>query len=433
MKHTTTLISGFLLVAAGVGIGWALRTLVWTPQSEAAGSQDEGEAPPVEVAPADMRVVVTSAEVTSGELPITIGVPGIVRAAPAAARALSSRASGRVLEILATQGQLVKQGDLLLRLDPTPAQAALSQARAALSESANRLAEFERTGSARQEIELKTATQRALSQVSLLEAQVTRLGPLRADGLISEKALMEAQQALDSARAERVLNERAQAAFSSSGESLQHATLTSARDAADVNAREVERALAEVDVHAPSDGQVVDWNVRGGEMLAMGTPLGKWLSSVGRELALQVPVSESSQLNFGLRVTWFDSKGETRSGLIVRIESEAESTSGSLEVIVKPDAEDAALLPGLRVFAEIELRRLPVSVLVPERAVLRAADVQVVVLARGKVAQRVPVKLLGRHGGLAAIEGEVHAGDHVILEGGYNLPDGAGIVERSER
>ncbi len=433
MKHSGTWIGGLLLFAAGAGSGWAVRTLVKTPQVEGGGAAVEDEPPPLEVPPAEMHVVVGSVEAKSGELPITLGAPGIVRAAPAAQRKLSSRAAGRVLEILAAPGLVVKQGDLLLRLDPTPAQAALSQARAALAESANRLAEFERIGSARQEIELKTAAQRAISQVALLEAQVARLGPLRADGLVSEKALAEAQQALESARAERVLSERAQAAFTSSGESLQRATLTSARDAAQVAASESERALAEVDVHAPSDGQLVEWNVRSGEMLAAGAPLGRWLSSVGRELTLQVPVSEASALNHGLRVTWLDSKGESRSGTLVRIESEAESTSGSLEMIAKPDVEDAALLPGLRVFAEIELRRLPSAVLVPERAVLRADDKQVIVVAREGHAVRVPIKVLGRHAGLAAIEGEVHAGDHVIIDGGYNLPDGAGIVERSDR
>ena len=91
------------------------------------------------------------------------------------------------------------------------------------------------------------------------------------------------------------------------------------------------------------------------------------------------------------------------------------------------------LLPGARVFGEIELRRLSGVILVPERAVLRAADVQVVVLARDGKALVVQVQVLGRHAGLAAIAGSVHEHDSVIVDGGYNLPDGASVVERSAR
>ena len=433
MKHSGTWIGGLVLFAAGAGSGWAVRTLVWTPEVEGAGAGGADEAAPIEVDPADMHVVVTTAEATIGQLPIALTAPGIVRAAPAAERALSSKAAGRVLEILTAPGQVLKQGELLLRLDPAPAQAALSQARAVLAVTANRWAEFERTGSARQGIELKAAAQRAQGQLTLLEAQTARLGPLRADGLISEKAFAEARQALESARAERELSERALAAYSSSGETLQRATLITERDAALDSAHEAERALAEVEVRAPSDGQIVEWHVRNGELLAAGAPLGGWLASIGRELALQVPASALSELKPGLRVSWLDSKHASQGGKIVRIETQVEANSSSLEVLVQPDVDDAALLPGLRVFGEIELRRLPDAVLVPERAVLRADDAQVVVVARANRAVRVPVTVLGRHAGQAAIEGDIHAGDRVIEDGGYNLPDGAGIVERAER
>jgi len=433
MKHQGTWIGGLLLFAAGIGAGWAVRTLVWTPPAEGGDAGDEGEAAPIEIDPAQMLVVVTTVEATRGELPLTLGVPAIVRAAPAAERGLSSRAAGRVLELLAAPGQRVKQGELLLRLDPTPTQALLSQARATLAENSGRLVEFERTGSARTEIELKTAVQRTTAQLALLEAQFARLGTLRADGLLSDKAFADAQQALENARAERVLAENAQSAFASSGATLQRNTLVSARDAAEVAAREAELALAEVDVRAPSDGQVVEWSAREGELVSAGAPLGRWLCSAGRELSLQVPAAQSGRLQIGQRVTWSDSTPETRSASIQRIDAGVEPISGSLEAIARPDVEDESLLPGLRAFAEIEVTRLADAVLVPERAVLRAEDAQVVVVARENHAVRVGVKVLGRHGGLAAIEGEVQAGERVIIDGGYNLPDGAGIVERGGR
>ncbi len=433
MKQTGAWIGGLLLFAAGLCSGWAVRTLVAAPEPPSSEPVDEDEVPAPVIAPAEMRVQVTTLAATSGDLPITLVAPGIVRAAPAAELTLSSRAGGRVLECPVAKGQVVKRGDLLLRLDAAPAQAALSQARAAFASSANQLAEFERSGSARQKLELETSVHRAISQVALLEAAVNRLEPLRSDGLVSQKALAEAAQALESARADRALSEAARSAFAVSGETLQSATLTAARDAAQLGLREAEKALAEAELRAPNDGRIVELFVHVGETLAAGTTLAKLLAPLGREVVFAVPAASNADLKLGAPASWLDSKGGLRTGAIARLDGEVETIGGTLEVIVKPDDESADLLPGARVFGEMELRRLTGVILVPEHAVLRAADLQVVVLVRAGKAVVVPIQLLGRHAGLAAIAGLVHEHDSVIVDGGYNLPDGAGVVERSER
>ncbi len=433
MKQTGTWIGGLLLFAAGLGCGWAVRTLVAAPQAESSKSADEEEDPAPVIAPGELRVQVTTLAAISGDLPITLVAPGIVRAAPTAEMTLSSRAGGRVLECPVAKGQVVKRGDLLLRLDAAPAQTALSQARAMLASSANQLAEFERSGSARQKLELETAVHRSISQVALLEASVNRLEPLRSDGLVSQKALAEAVQALESARADRELSERAQAAYVASGETLQSATLTAARDASELSVREAEKALAEAELRAPSDGRITELFVHAGETLVPGTTLAKLLAPSGREIVFAVPAGSIEDLKLGAHASWLDSKDETRTGTIVRIDGEVETVGGTLEVVVKPDDESARLLPGARLLGEIELRRLSGVILVPENAVLRAADLQVVVLAREGKAVVVPIQLLGRHAGLAAIAGPVREHDSVIVDGGYNLPDGAGVIEREKR
>src|SRR5690349_13268476 len=201
MKHSGAWLGGLLLFAAGAGCGWAVRALLGAPEAEAREADDEGEAPAID--PADMRVSVATAEVTRGTLPLTLAVSGGVRASPAAEHVLASRAGGRVLELVAAPGQAAKQGELLLRLDPAPARAASSRARATLAASAKQLAEFERSGSAREDADLQAARQRAVSQVALLEAQLARIEPLSADGLVSEKSIAEARQALELARADR--------------------------------------------------------------------------------------------------------------------------------------------------------------------------------------------------------------------------------------
>jgi multidrug efflux pump subunit AcrA (membrane-fusion protein) len=104
--------------------------------------------------------------------------------------------------------------------------------------------------------------------------------------------------------------------------------------------------------------------------------------------------------------------------------------SGLVNVVVSPDPGTPPSPPGLIVRGEIETGRLKGVVLVPTRGVVRSEDRQVVVLAGADHAARiVPVKVLGAYGELSGVEGDVKAGDHVIVEGGYNLPAGAHVVE----
>ncbi|HUR27942.1 MAG TPA: HlyD family efflux transporter periplasmic adaptor subunit, partial [Planctomycetota bacterium] len=366
MKHSGVLLGGFFLFAAGVGSGWAVRTMLGAPEAEASETLEEDEAPVID--PASMRVSVATSEVTRGALSMTLAAFASVRASPSAEHVLAARAGGRVLEILAAPGQFVKQGELLLRLDPASARVALSRAQASLAEISNQLAEFERTGSARQTADLQAARQRAISEVALLEAQLARIEPLLADGLVAEKAVAEARQALEIARTDREASDAALSAFESSGRTLQHSTLTAARDAAEFETREAERGLAEIEVRAPSAGRLAEWSVRSGEWLAPGAALGRWISAAGRELSLQVPASRWSELALGQRVTWLDARGETRSAPLVRIDGAVATQSGTVEAIAKPEAGEDALLPGLQLFAEIELARLTDALLVPERA-----------------------------------------------------------------
>ena len=65
----------------------------------------------------------------------------------------------------------------------------------------------------------------------------------------------------------------------------------------------------------------------------------------------------------------------------------------------------------------------------PESALVRSADRTVVVTVdAGDIAHVVPVEVLGRSAGRVAVAGEVHAGDRVIVDGAFNLPDGAHVV-----
>jgi multidrug efflux pump subunit AcrA (membrane-fusion protein) len=134
-------------------------------------------------------------------------------------------------------------------------------------------------------------------------------------------------------------------------------------------------------------------------------------------------------LREGARATWTDPSGREQSGSLERVIGEVNPATGLMDAIVVSDPGNPDTPPGLIVRGEIEVRRQKDAVLVPSAAVVRAADEQVgAVVTEGKVAIA-RVQVVGRHGDVAAIDGPVKPGDRVVVEGGYNLPDGARVVE----
>src|SRR6202140_1479408 len=69
---------------------------------------------------------VGAANVTTGDIPITINALGTVT--PLATVIIHPQINGPLLKIAFTEGQMIKRGDLLVQIDPRPYQAAVDQA-----------------------------------------------------------------------------------------------------------------------------------------------------------------------------------------------------------------------------------------------------------------------------------------------------------------
>jgi multidrug efflux pump subunit AcrA (membrane-fusion protein) len=435
MKKAAALSLGILLFASGAASGWALRTMVPAPRAkEESAEGNAGEAPEGEAAkPEDMKVEVVTEPVKTGPLPIVIATIGTVKTDPAATYTLSLRAGGKIASTKLSPGRAVAKGEVLLELDPAPLQSAVIQAHAAVSLAASALDEFDKLGRERRRAELETAAQRAATDTKLAEAQVTRLEPLLASGLVADKAVAEAKQTLERARQEQAMTDKAVDAFRGTGAERERATLVDAKTSAEAVLKDAEAVAADSVLRAPADGQIATVNVGQGERVEAGAALATLLLSQGRIVAFQVTARLAHELRAEAPATWEDADGHACAGRVASILEGVESSTGLVEVRVIPDAQCPLLRPGLVVRGEIERSRVPSATLVPDRAVLRSGDRQGVVVAGADGKAHVKaVRVLGRHGGVTAVEGEIAATDRVVVEGGYNLPDGATIVERGE-
>jgi RND family efflux transporter MFP subunit len=427
-KKTGSIIAGILIALASLAIGWSARAFVFPSAAAESGADEEDAAP--SIAPAQMSVRVTTAKVTRGDLPIVVVAAGIVAAAPDAERTLSSRASGRVEQVLAREGETVERGRVLVTFESGPLEAGLAQARAVLAQADSQLAEFDKTGRDRRTAELEAEAARAKSARGLADAQLARLEGLQVDGLVSDKALADAKQSAEQARVDERLASAAASGFETTNAQLQHANLEAARAAAEANVRDAERVVSEAQVRAPADGRITDITARAGEKLDAGATLGRMLVTDARIVRFSVAAAAALGVVVGARATWDDANGAERSGHVVRTGDEVDTASGLVDAFVEPETGAPTLTPGVTVRGELEVRRFENVLLVPERAVVRSEDKQTVVLATADGSARiVEVKVLGRHGGVAAVEGGVQPGERVILDGAYNLPDGAHVVD----
>ncbi|MDZ4774920.1 MAG: efflux RND transporter periplasmic adaptor subunit [Planctomycetota bacterium] len=428
MNKTTTILQGTLLLLVGAAFGWGAHSLV-APAADAEADAEAYESDDAEAARISTLVRVSTVSATVGDLTVVKPVAGTVRIDTSADHPITSRASGRVLETHASEGQRVKQNEVLLRFDEQPLRAALAQSSSVLAQATNALAEFEGSGRENRARELESTLRRAEAQITLLEAQEARLEPLHRDGLVADRALEEARQAATQARADRALAEASVTAFAKNGAELQQATLVSTRDAASANVAEAQRILEEASVRAPCDGQVAEFTARVGASLAAGDVFARIFADDARIVVFGVGPDDLHDVLIGARATWEGTEHEFQAGNIVRISNAIDPASSLFDVFVAPAPDVHPALVGLHVLGEIEVQRIENALLVPETAILRSGDRQTVVIAEVGIAKVVPVEILGRHAGRVAIRGAVVAGAHVIVDGGYNLPDGAGIVE----
>lgn len=202
---------------------------------------------------------------------------------------------GTVLEVLVRDTQAVKQGDVLVRIDPTDARLALAQAEAELARATRRVKGYvANDGGLKAQVTAREADEkRAAAQLLAAEADMARATidlqrrqALAKSGSVSGEELTQAQNAFAAAKAQQAsaVAARAQARANREaaiGAKQVNATLIEGADAEtnpEVQLAQARRDQAQVDldrstVRAPIDGVVVKRSVQIGQRVQAGAPL----------------------------------------------------------------------------------------------------------------------------------------------------------------
>jgi membrane fusion protein (multidrug efflux system) len=319
------------------------------------------------LAPEDLRTLSLSARAQG---PVVTGSIQPERRAD-----LRAEVSSVVLQVSKENGEAVRRGDLLVRLDDTAIRDSLSSAEEAV---------------------------RAVSQAfEQAERQVQRHKTLQAQGMTSMQALEDAEVRRNNAQSELV-----------------------AARARVVSARQM---LHRTEVRAPFDGVVSDRKVSAGDTAQIGKELVKVIDPRSMRFEGLVSADRMHELKVGHRVS-FRVNGYPHNdfeGTIKRIDAAANATTRQVEVIVAFNGAEMPKVAGLYAEGRIEASSAQVLT-VPDSAVVRTGDMTHVWRVKDQALQKVQVQLGerdARRGDFPVLNG-LAAGDRVLRTPGSTLVDG---------
>lgn len=338
--------------------------------------------------------------------------------------------AGKVMAVEVMEGDRIRQGQVLLRLDDSEMRSAL-----AVAELGAQQAEFK----LRQWREVQAPTARASDQqarANLLQAQaqLERQRELFKQGFIGQAALDEATRAFQvaeslarTASAQRQANE---------DPGLEQQLAQSALVLARANADAARARLSYTTLRAPFDGVVVSRSVEPGDTVQPGKTL-LLLAPLGvTELVAQIDERNLSLLRVGQpAVASADAFAKQRFAAVVSaIAPSVDAQRGSVQVKLRVTSPPDYLRQDMTVSVEIEVGRQDAALAVPLEAVhdSESAHPWVWRLTAASRLERVPVTLGLRSGAWVELSAGVLVGDRVLSTAGTGLSEGQ-HVRPSER
>ena len=328
---------------------------------------------------------------------------------------LGSTVTGRVAQVLVTEGARVRAGQALLDLDSAQEAAALQQALASQQQAAARLTGLRASGRS----SARAAQAQAQAALVAAEAELTRAGRLVEQGFVSASRLDEARRARDVALAQLAGADATASALSDAGTEVAQAQaqLRLATAASDL----ARARLAQARVFAPADGQILSRQVEPGQIVQPGRPLLTLALDGPSRIVAQVDERFLEQLAPG-QPAWAvaDAYPGQRIGLsVLSIAPLVDAQRGAVEVKLEfRGAAPAFLRQDMTLSVEVETARRAATIAVPLSALIAgvAADAaELRVVADGRVQARMVRVALRTLDAAEIVEG-LRAGDLVVLD-----------------
>jgi len=327
---------------------------------------------------------------------------------------LRAKSAGTIVELAEQfeEGGSVEHGQLLARIDPADATAALVLARADLQE-----AEAELRDAVRGKEFATSELASAEDQVRLRQQTMTRQADLLARGVGTGAAVETAELAVSSAK--QAVLVRRQSLASAEARIDQAATAVARRQ---VNVSEAERALAATEIYAGFSGALAEVSVVEGGLVANNERLAQIVDAKALEVSFRVSTPQYSRLlddagklllsdvRISLDIFGVDL---TTGGTITR-ESAIVGEGQTGRLLFARISEAKGFRPGDFVTVEINEPSLDGVVLLPASAV--DSHPSILVVDSEDRLEMIPVDLLRRQGDDVIVRAQGLAGRQVVTE-----------------
>jgi HlyD family secretion protein len=328
---------------------------------------------------------------------------------------VGSTITGRVAQVLVSEGDQVRRGQVLVRLEPDELRAALAQAVAAERQAKARLDGLRTTG----RMAAGAALAQAEATLRAAQSELSRSEQLVSQGFLSASRLDEARRAVEVARAQLTSAQAQSRANEEAGTELAQAQAQLASAAA---ATTVARArVAQTQLVAPADARVLSRDVEPGQIVQPGKALVGLALAGPTQLVAQLDERFLEQLRPGQQamVVADAFSGRPFSARVLSIAPSVDPQRGAVEVKFALNQQPPAFLrEDMTLSIEVETGRREQALVMPLAALRnQAADGSAtVLLARQGRAQEHAVRLGLRTLDAVEVVQGVAEGDAVVLE-----------------
>ena len=375
-----------LLVVAGLA-AWGYRDRIpflsaFVDQASAE-TKDAGKAAQASGKRQAGPIAVKTVAAVKTTLPMDVPATGWV--VPINSTTIAAQEAGLITQIAVKDGATVKAGDLIAKLDPRTAQAAVNKDQANITK----------------------------DQANLAQAETALT---RANSLLTSSA--GTQATADEARATR-----------------DAAIATLSADQAQLAADQV--LLGNTDIRAPYDGRLGDVQLSLGAYVSAGTPIvtiSKYDPAYIKFTMQENNLRElQEQLAAGpVHVTTVprSAQGKPRTGTITFYDNTVDQASGTIAVKATFENANGALWPGRSENVMVHFADNEQLIVVPTVAVSPGPDGYIAFVVKDNKVKITPVTIARANGGRTAVATGLSVGDHVVVEGQSQLNNGTEVKEQ---
>lgn len=425
MKSTPGNLRALLLLLAAIGAAVAsLPGCGKQPEKSGAGNPAVGAGAPKGKPP----VPVLTAVAEQADVPIELRVLGTVE--PVQSSPVRSQVIGTIVEVGFREGDLVKAGQMLFRIDPRQIEATIRQLQANLVRDRAQIFSAEA-----QTLNAEAQVRNAEAQFKNAEAQAKRFEDLVAKELVSREQYDQRATALDAARAALDAT-RALAQASRSAQDATRATLEATQASLENAKLQLEYTL----IKAPISGQAGSLLVDRGDLVKVNDTVLVVINQVQPILVrFTVPEQRLPEVQrargagtLGVRIVPAGGGAAPRPGRVVFLDNAVDRVTGTIALKAEIDNPGRIFWPGQFIDVALILALLEKAVVVPSQAVQTGQQgAYVFVVDEAGAAAVRPVVPGAAVAGRTVIVQGLAAGETVVTDGQLRLTPGATVARKT--